>query len=208
MKSYFNNLRPFERRLVIAVGVMVFIVLNFAFVFPHFSDWGKMQTRKASAEQTLSKFLTAIEQTNVIGGKIRDFETQGATVPPEDQASEFIRTVQVLAGQYHVNILNFNKITEHITPFFIEKSLPLSLSAKEEDLVDFLYNLGAANSLIRVRGLNVHPDLPARQNLNVNVTVVASYQKKTPARGAAPTRSGAPTAQPVSAATKSTPIRK
>jgi hypothetical protein len=209
MKGYFNNLRPFERRLVVAVGVMVFIVLNFAFVFPHFSDWGKMKDRKAKAELTLQKFLTDIQQTNQIGREVTKLESQGAGVPQEDQASEFMRTVQVLAGQYHVNIINFNKMTDHTTPFFVEKSLPLSLAAKEEDLVDFLYNLGAQNSLIRVRGLNVHPDLPQRQNLNVAVTVVASYQKKAPARGTAPGRSTSPATQPVAAsATKATPIAK
>jgi Tfp pilus assembly protein PilO len=203
MKGYFNNLRPFERRLVVGVGVMVFIVLNFAFVFPHFSDWGKMKERKAKAEDTLQKFLSELQQTNQIGREIAKLENQGQGVPPEDQVSEFARTVQVLASQYHVNVLNLNRPTERSTPFFVEVSLPLQLAAREEDLVDFLYNLGVTNSLIRVRGLNVQPDKPARQNLNVNVTVVASYQKKAPARPSAPS------AQPVAApATKATPIAK
>jgi hypothetical protein len=50
--------------------------------------------------------------------------------------------------------------------------------------VDFLYSLGAGNSLVRVRGLSLSPDAP-RQNLRVSVTLVGSYQKKVPVRAAA-----------------------
>jgi hypothetical protein len=184
MKGYLDNLRPFERRLVVAVGVMVFIVLNFAFVFPHFSDWAKVKDRKANAERTLEKFQGEIQQTNAINKLVVGFESEGAGVPPEEQASEFSRTIQVLAGQYHVNIINSQQMTDHTTPYFIEKSQPLILAGKEEDLVNFLYNLGAGNSLIRVRGLNIHPDVPQRQNLNVNVTLLASFQKKMSVRAA------------------------
>src|SRR4051812_22830112 len=39
-KNFFEqlNLRPHERRVVIVVGVIVFVVLNAWFVWPHFSD--------------------------------------------------------------------------------------------------------------------------------------------------------------------------
>ena len=43
MKSAFDrlNLRPFERRLVVAVGTVVFVVLNLVFVWPYFDERGK-----------------------------------------------------------------------------------------------------------------------------------------------------------------------
>ncbi len=210
MKSYLDNLRPFERRLVVAVGVMVFVVLNFAFVFPHFSDWAKVKDRKADAERTLEKFQAEIQQTNQVNRLVHTLENEGAGVPPEEQASEFSRTIQLLAGQYHVNIINYGKMTERPTPYFIEKSLPLVLAGKEEDLVDFLYNLGAGNSLIRVRGLNIHPDVPQRQNLSVNVTLVASFQKKPSVRSAVPASSKpiAATKSPAASAAKATSTAK
>ena len=40
MTSYLDrlNLRPFEKRLVVGVGAVLFVVLNAWFVVPHFSD--------------------------------------------------------------------------------------------------------------------------------------------------------------------------
>ena len=42
MKKYFAQLRPLERRLVVGVAVVLLIVLNAAFIWPHFADWGKL----------------------------------------------------------------------------------------------------------------------------------------------------------------------
>ena len=43
MKSLFDklDLRPGERRLVVGVGIVVFIVLNLLFVFPNFGELKK-----------------------------------------------------------------------------------------------------------------------------------------------------------------------
>ena len=43
------NLRPFEKRLVVVVAVVVFLVINAWIVFPHFSDLGKVQQRGRAA---------------------------------------------------------------------------------------------------------------------------------------------------------------
>ena len=45
MKKYFAQLRPMERRLAVGVLVVVFLVLNCVFVWPHFSDWGNLRDR-------------------------------------------------------------------------------------------------------------------------------------------------------------------
>ena len=41
VKKFFAQLRPLERRLAVAVLVALFLVLNYIFVWPHFSDWGR-----------------------------------------------------------------------------------------------------------------------------------------------------------------------
>ena len=50
MKGYWENLRPFEKRVVVGVGALFFVVLNFLFVFPHFSDLNAMHYRKEEAK--------------------------------------------------------------------------------------------------------------------------------------------------------------
>jgi hypothetical protein len=49
--------------------------------------------------------------------------------------------------------------------------------ATEEQLVDFLYRLGSEASMIRVRDLELQPDMP-HYHLSANIRLVASYQKK------------------------------
>ncbi len=46
MKKYFAQLRPLERRLVVGVAVVLFIVLNWVFIWPHFSDWSDLSSRQ------------------------------------------------------------------------------------------------------------------------------------------------------------------
>ena len=50
------NLRPFEKRLVVGVLVVVFIVINAVFVFPYFSEWSKVQWRMSQAKDKLEKW--------------------------------------------------------------------------------------------------------------------------------------------------------
>jgi hypothetical protein len=70
--------------------------------------------------------------------------------------------------------------------FFIEKSQNFSVQGGEKQLVDFLYNLGSGESLIRVRDLGIRPE-PAHHELVGTVKLVASYQKKALSRpGASP----------------------
>ena len=53
MKKYFSQLRPLERRLVVGVAVMLVIVLNWAFIWPHFSDWSNYRERLNGANSKL-----------------------------------------------------------------------------------------------------------------------------------------------------------
>ena len=82
--------------------------------------------------------------------------------------------------------------------FFIRLTQTIGVQSGEPQLVDFLYNLGAGSSLIRVRGLSLRPD-PPRQQLVANVTLVASYQKSPPKKPA--------TARPVTKVASSAPKR-
>ena len=57
MKKYLSQLRPLERRLVVGVAVVLLIVLNWAFIWPHFSDWSNYRaagrTRRNGKLKTL-----------------------------------------------------------------------------------------------------------------------------------------------------------
>ena len=62
MKKYFSQLRPLERRLAVGVLVVLFIVLNWVFVWPHFSDWGNLSRRLDGARNKLKLYQAVIAQ--------------------------------------------------------------------------------------------------------------------------------------------------
>jgi Tfp pilus assembly protein PilO len=177
MKKYFSQLRPMERRLVVGVAVVLILVLNFVYVWPHFSDWGNLRGRLDEARRKLKLYQTAIAQIPSYQALVKNFEGQGQFVAPEDQAINFTRTIQSQSAQSGVGILNTSRQTTHTNDaFFIEQVQNINVTATDAQLVDFLYKLGSGASMIRVRDLELQPD-PARTHLTANIRLVASYQK-------------------------------
>jgi hypothetical protein len=181
MNGYWNNLKPFEKRVVVGFGALFFVVLNFLFVIPHFSDLAAVHRRMDDAQLKLARYQTEIAQTNGYLAKLRAIERENADVPAEEQSLQFANTVNVQAVQSGVHIGSASHINTQTNQFFLEKSQSLSVQSGEDQLVDFLYTLGSGNSQIRVRDLSVRPD-PSRQQLVAQVKLVASYQKRAPAR--------------------------
>ncbi|HOX55337.1 MAG TPA: hypothetical protein P5205_01650 [Candidatus Paceibacterota bacterium] len=186
------NLRPFEKRLVVVVGAALFVVLNLWFVVPHFSDLKKAKERRADALKKLERWKAEIDQAPKYQSGITTFAKEGLDVPAEDQVNQFARTIQDQQARSGVGIQQFGKTTHQTNQFFLELTQLISVQSGEAQLVDFLYNLGSGNSLIRVRDLSLRPDAP-RQQLGGTIKLVASYQKNPPKKAApASSRTAAP----------------
>lgn len=190
MKKYFAHLRPMERRLAVGVLVVVIIVLNAWLIWPRFSEWGDLRARLKNARETLEQRQKAITQMANYQAQVQNLEGQGEFVAPEDQAINFMRSIQSQSAASGINGVNYSRSQMLTNEFFVEQIQNIQLSATDEQLVDFLYKLGSGASMVRVRNLELQPD-PARQHLNANIQLVASYQKKppAPARAAAPDNS-------------------
>ncbi|HTB84563.1 MAG TPA: hypothetical protein VK742_12985 [Candidatus Sulfotelmatobacter sp.] len=182
MKKYFEQLRPAERRLVIGVAVVLVLVVNWVYVWPHFSDWGRLTDRYEDAQRKLKLYQTAVAQKPDLEKSVSKYQTEGQFVAPEDQAINFMRTIQSQASASGFGIQSFSRsIMRTNDAFFIEQQQTINVSATEDQLVDFLYKLGSGASMIRVRDLELQPDQP-HQHLNANIKLVANYQKNpTPA---------------------------
>lgn len=194
MNSYLARLNPSERRFVVGVGLLFFLVINIFWVWPHFSDWGNLRGRLDKARSTLGRYESAIQSKPKTETEIKKLASEGSYVPPEDQSIQFLRTIQAQAAQSGVGFQGSSRAFTSTNQFFLEQAQTITVIAEENQLVDFLYNLGSGNSLIRVREISVRPD-PSRQRLNANITLVASYQKSTKAPAA---RAAAPAARPPS----------
>ena len=176
MKKYFSQLRPLERRLVIGVGVVVLIVLNWWFVWPHFSDWNDLGARLDGADAKLKSYRAMLAQKPELERQLKKYESAGEFVAPENQAIDFMRTIQAQAAASGFGIQNFNShALMQTNQFFVEQVQNITVLTTEPQLVDFLYKLGSGNSMIRVRDLELQPDQP-RQRLAANIRLVASYQ--------------------------------
>jgi len=194
MKKYFAHLRPMERRLVIGVGVILFLVANAWLVWPHFSDWGDLSRRQSVARAKLSLYGDAVSRIPKLQAQVSAFQSVGEVVNIEDQSIDLMRTIQSQASASGVGIQNFSRQTTRTNDaFYIEQVQNISVLATDEQLVNFLYRLGSSASMIRVRDLELQPET-THYHLQANIRLVASYQKKAIAPAAA--KPTAPAANP------------
>ena len=192
MREFLARLNPVERRFVVGVFVVFIIVINVLFIWPRFKDWDATLKRLDKFRRNLATYKAEIEQMPGYERKVKALEGESASVPPEDQAIEFVRNINAQAAQSGFSVV-FSRMTEGTNQIFLEKAQQITLVAEESQLVDFLYNLGAGSSLIRARSLRLGPD-PPHQKLSASITLVASYQKKTAARSSVTNTAAAKTA--------------
>ena len=203
MNTYFSKLNSSERRFVVGVGLAFFLVINIFWVWPHFSDWGVIRGRLDTANATLATFDAMFQKTNAISLEVEKMQRGGGNVPAEDQAVAFLRTIQTQAAQSGVAVGGNGRLITRTNQFFMEQIQTITVGAGEKQLVDFLYNLGSGDSLVRVRDLSIRPD-PPRQQLQANITLIASYQKNVKV-AAAPAAKPAPAPAPPAVPTNSKP---
>jgi len=192
MKKYFDQLRPLERRLVIGVGVVLLVVLNWVFVWPHFSDWSSLTGRYEEAQQQLKVYQAVLDQRPELEKSLKVYENEGEFVAPDDQTINFMRAVQQQASASGFGIQSYSRSMMTTNQFFVNQIQNIQFTATEAQLVDFLYKLGNNAAMIRVRDLELQPDQP-RQRLNANIRLMASYQKNPKAPAPAPAAARATT---------------
>jgi len=194
------NLRPNERRLLVAVATAVFIVLNIWLVWPHFNDWGKLKIKMSEAQKKYEGYQAEVNRIPQYQDRLKSLVGDETTVMPEDQAIHLLRTIQNHAMQNGVVITGNSRASSKTNETFLEQTQNISVQSGEKQLVDFLYNLSTGSSMIRVRELNLRPDA-TRTLLGGNITLVASYQRKA---ASAPAVTAAATTAPVEKTLKPT----
>ena len=176
------NLRPAERRLLVIVGLVVFVVVNLWFIWPHFGDLRQVKAKRAQAIQKLELYQGEIDKSPEREAEVKRLESAGSNVARADQAIELLRAIQKKASANKVSITGNSRQMTRTNEFFIEQSQNITTLSGESELVDFLYELGSGNSTIRVRDLSIRPE-PQRFQLSANIKLVSSYrQNNSPAQ--------------------------
>lgn len=170
------NLRPSERRLLVGIGVVVFVVVNIWFVWPHFSDLARVREERAEADKKMAKFQEEISKKTAYQRKVIELQKEGTNPTDSDKAVGLIRAIQNEAAKRGVSA-SIQRQNNRTNQFFVDLSQTISTVSGEEELVNFLYHLGSEGS-IRVRDLTLRTD-GQRRKLNGTITLVASYPKET-----------------------------
>ena len=197
------NLQPQERRWVVAIMVGVFVILNYVFVYPYFSEWGKVRAKMETAKTKSITFQREIDNDNVPNtGYKATLEKQNKTGPSIQLEGEIqlMKTVYAQAAASKVSVMNALQPTsaknQTNDQFFEEQSVKITVDAEEKDLVDFLYTIGGDSSMIRVRDLALRPADNNRYRLHGTITLTASYQKKAQTKATPATNSPSATGRP------------
>lgn len=197
------NLRPMERRLVIGVMITVFVVLNIWFVWPQFKEWNRVQEDFRKARIKLVDYQREITRRQEYENDRKRLEDEGAgSVVTEEMGLQLRKLVMNQASASGLVPDGMSDLPRTPNPTGLIEEVSTTMKFKntgEQELVDFLYNISADRSMIRVKDLSVSPD-PQLQKLQGEITLTASYQKKAPPKSAA---SAAPAgSKPAAAAPK------
>ncbi len=194
---YWDGLKPLERRWMVFIGSVMFIMVNYFFVWPHFNDYSKNKLRLQTLAVTNSFFQTEVNRKASYESKLKALQTDDSTVAEEDQAIDFVHYYSSRAAANKIIVTSQGQLATKTNDFSIDQQMGISIQADETNLVKFLYSLGSGSSAMRVRSMSMHPD-PSHLQISAAITLVASYQKKAAARangaaaGSSPSRISAP----------------
>jgi Tfp pilus assembly protein PilO len=171
-----------ERRLVMVVFLVVFIILNMALIFPRFSDWAEMGQKMERAQQKIASFNTLISRSAQFRAKLAELEGIGSNVSTESQANNLMRLIQDQARKSKLPTPSISPVrisNERSTNnmFFNQKAYRVTATTDDNELIDFLVAVGSSDSMVRIHDLDLKPTQKDTK-LICNMTLVANYQKQ------------------------------
>src|SRR5436190_21038224 len=176
------NLRPQERRLVVIVGIVVFVVLNLWLVIPMFGDYGRYEQRIQDAQAKLKSYQDEISKKAFYDVERKNLEQQGNFVPTEEAGLRLSTEVSSQAALSGVTITSITQLQRNqsggkTNTFFDEAAVTVNFNTTEQELVDFLWRLADKETLIRAKSMTLGTD-PSRMRLQGNITLVKSFQRR------------------------------
>ena len=209
------NLTPQERRIVVIIGVVVFVVLNMLLVWPHFKDLHQVRMQLNETRATIIKenkeITLDVEPLNGYKAELHKLERQqgGGIVNQQVQLQRSVSDQAIKTGVSVDEIRPLVSASPDTNKFYTEQSVKISFESQESQLVNFLFNVGNDPAMIRVRELNLKTADANRYRLKGDAILTANYAKapppapkpaapagKTPAVAPKPPSGAAPAAAP------------
>jgi hypothetical protein len=177
------NLTPAERRIVVGIVLVVIVVLNLLFVWPHFGEWSKirsdLQRMRGNIESYNREILLDTNPTNGLQKQLAKLVHQEGTGVLDNQI-QLQKTIATQARRTGVDVSSYNPGGQRpqTNEFFEEESIKITVDSQEPQLVNFLYNIGGDPAMIRVSELDLSPADQNRYRLRGQITLTANYTKK------------------------------
>lgn len=197
-KGFFDklNLRPQERRLVVIVGTVIFVLLNMWFVWPFFDDWGQTKGAIAKSRATLERYQREIGQKPKYEARLRELETTGSDMLANENELQRVVLLQATAAGVQTAGSQVNRNSAGNTnQFFQEASISIPFHAGGRELVDFLVGIAAQNKMIRVRDMNLRPE-QNQTRLGGTLVFVGNFQQRPATNTSVRRVAAAPALQP------------
>jgi hypothetical protein len=173
------NLRPQERRLVVIVGMVLFVLINWWFVWPFFGEWAKVQRDLRKDASTLEKYQNEIAKRGQYERKQRDLEQTGSEMLNSETDFQRIVSSQAASAGVYVSDLRTGGgggFGNRTNQFFQDQVITVTFNSGGKEIVDFLVGIAAQNAMIRVRTMNVRPDSTGTK-LQGNIEFVGNYAR-------------------------------
>ncbi len=214
MNSFLDqlNLTPQERRIVVVIAVVVFVVLNLLLVWPHFKDLAQVRKQLNDTRETMQKWnkaiLADVEPVNGYKTQLKKLERQqgGGIVNQQVQLQRTVSDQAIKTGVTVDEIKPALSAHPDTNEFYVEQSVKISFESQEAQLVNFLFNVGNDPAMIRVHELNLKTADANRYRLKGDAILTANYAKQSTV--AAPKKPSSPAGKPPAAAPKTVPGAK
>jgi Tfp pilus assembly protein PilO len=187
------NLTAQERRIVVAIFLVVIVVLNLLFVWPHFGEWASINKQLAELRRTEENYNRTIQldrdPTNgwkKMVDKLARQEGGNAIDSPVDPQNQLQQTIYQQEKKTGVTVASFNSGAVKTNAFFEEHSTTITFESQEQQLLSFLYDMGNDPAMIRVAKLSLQPTDANRYGLSGTITLTANYTKKDAPASTAP----------------------
>ena len=196
------QLRPQERRIIVAGAVVLFLLLNLWFVWPHFGSYARFHVQRLENDTKLSTYLLEIGRTNDYFARLGSLEKEGSGIVTDNNDLAVQNTLTAVARANGLNI-PFNRVPQtghgRTNEYFdqITFAAPIPPTAPDS-LVNLLVSVASNQVVMRIKELDLRPSDVSRYRLAGNLKVVASFQKKSltgaePAKTAKPSKPAQPT---------------
>jgi Tfp pilus assembly protein PilO len=183
MKSLFDrlNLRPQERRLVVIVGMAIFVVLNIWFVWPYFGKWSEVSNKMSRSQTTLKRYKDEIAKKSTYEAKEKELANIGELLVSELDLEKIARKQMSLTPGFTITTSDSrNRVSaagSNTNRFFQEQMFTIQFNSGGKELVDFLVGIASENTLMRVREMTVRPD-PSQTRLSGSMVLVGNLQRR------------------------------